>query len=216
MIMGTVVVYISKQILYFVEHSFPQVGFVGFVRNQVQRGDDALKNAGASLFSHGENDVVCLAFFESDFEIGDDGAEKPIGFECGVFVSLGGIPHAVATVVHTVDIVVFPIAVAEIVTVADVEPVGSPIVVKAATSFKIIEIQGEKGMNVAQNVACGMNHNPLINIGDAHVGEGVVEAFHQNPDGVLRAVAHNVYVGNIRVGRSVIGTEFDVNADFCV
>ena len=151
---------------------------MGLVRDQMQRCDDPFESARASVPSHLKDHVVLLPLLEPDLEIGDNGAKDPVCFEGGVAVSLRGIPHAKAAVVDVMNIVAFPISIAEIIAVANVVPVGAPLVEKAAASVKIVEIQREQGVHVPQNVPRRAKDDPLVNVCDPHVGKGVVKVFY--------------------------------------
>ena len=70
----------------------------------------------------------------------------------------------------------------------------------------------EQRMNVPKAVAAALYVNTGVDGGNAHVCEGVVVALDKNAHGVLSFAAGDVHVSDVRVGRSVVGAEFDVDA----
>ena len=68
-------------------------------------------------------------------------------------------------------------------------------------------------MDVAQHVAAAADDDAREDMGDAHVRQRVVTAVHDDADGVRLAVADDVDVRDVRVGRTVVRASSDVEAD---
>ena len=71
-------------------------------------------------------------------------------------------------------------------------------------------------MDVAQHVATATDDDARENVRDTHVRQRVVAAVHDDADGIRLAVADDVDVRDVRVGRSVVCASSDVEADACV
>ena len=87
------------------------------------------------------------------------------------------------------------------------------VVAEAAALFVVFVVARVERMDVAQHVAAATDDDARENVCDAHVRQRVVAAVHNDTDGIRLAVADDVDVRDVRVGRAVVCASSDVEAD---
>ena len=104
----------------------------------------------------------------------------------------------------------------KLVAVAEVVPVVLLLVDEAATAFVLFVRVVVERVDIAEAVACGAKQDAHMHAADAHVCQGVVEAFYKHADAVGLSVARDICVGDVAVGRAAVCSVLDVYADCCV
>ena len=151
-----------------------------------------------------------------NFKTVDPTAEGNGTGKSNVPLFLAGVPVAV-----TVDKVAAALKGAEargkLVAVAVVKPVVATSGVDEEGHRLGILLGGKagdvkQGMNISQHIAAASQIKSHKDVGNAHIGEGVVRAFDQNAHRVPGVVADDVDVIDVRIGGIVVGAVLDVNA----
>ena len=120
-------------------------------------------------------------------------------FNGGLGRHLTRVPEAEAVGEGGTDVASKAEARRELVAVAEVEPVVVLFHAESAATFVLLgRLEDVERVDVTQAVATRLHPNARMHRGNAHVGEGVVVAFHQQADGVHTVVAHDVHLPWLR------------------
>ena len=130
-----------------------------------------------------------------------------------------GVPEAETTAVNIARIAPGDKCRGVLIAVTIIVPVASMLIEKgdAAAVILIGSLRiAVKRMNVAQAVAAGFQFHTGLHLADAHISKGVVQTLHPESDRIRRAGAVDIDLLNIGIGGAVVGTLFDMDADFGV
>ena len=175
------------------------------------------KDAVATFFGCIEDDILldCIVAIHSGIHRDDARVEASSAFEYGMSLLLVVVPIGKAMVVEAASTVAEE-ADSKLVAIAEVVPVVFTLVDEPATTFVLHVRVVVEWVDIAKAVACGTKVDAYMHAADAHVCQGVVEAFYKYADAARLSVARDIGVGDVAVGRAAVCSVLDVYADCCV